>query len=109
MTPKQKLGLARKIILAAWTITLLLHLFEGAISMFVPNRYPNIEEEPWFIAIATFCLLLMIVGVRIGSLGIGTPLNVRAFFSLVFGFPCWILAATHLLIDFVMIMIIEFS
>ncbi len=85
----KRLKLAKKILFIAWIIAVI-GSFIFLHYRFLVNGEGNIEVPIWanipFIAGS----ILMLIGVLIGSRGVGAPLDVKRFFSLLLGYPCWI-------------------
>ena len=84
-----RLKLAKKILFIACIIAVLgscIALYYGIF----PGNKGHIDVPYWtqipFIAGS----ILMLIGVLLGSRGVGLALSLSRFFSLLFGYPCWI-------------------
>jgi hypothetical protein len=100
MSDDQRLRTATKIILFGWASAIL-----GAISVLL-LRFNIIEyggQLPvWIIPFFVIGSLLMLVGLLLGSRGVGVPLDTARLFFLILGYPCWIAAAIYVTIMFVL-------
>jgi hypothetical protein len=85
----KRLKLAKKILFLAWIVAVI-----GSI-IFLYYRFSvsgedNIEVPIWANIPFFAGSILMLIGVLLGSRGVGVPLDVKRFFSLLLGYPCWI-------------------
>ena len=92
---------SKKLIFIAWIITAVWDLFLQVLQHFGLFNY-NPQDIPFRVAIVfIFAAVLILYGLWLGSRGIGTPLSIRVFLSLLFGYPCWIPVSIFLVVNFV--------
>jgi hypothetical protein len=84
-----RLKLSKKILFIAWIIAVLGSFI--ALYYTIPPGNNDHTNVPYWAHIPFIAgSILMLVGVLLGSRGVGVPLSVNRLFSLVFGYPCWI-------------------
>ncbi len=101
MDINQKFRISKRLIFTAWVITLVWDSFLRVLDHFHLFHYDP-QDIPFPAAtVFIFAAIMMLYGLWLGSRGIGIPLSIRVFLSLLFGYPCWIPASIYLLINFV--------
>jgi hypothetical protein len=101
MDINEKFRTSKKLIFIAWVIVVTWDSFLQVLQHFDLFNYDP-QNIPFRVAIVfIFAGMLMLFGLWLGSRGIGIPLSVRVFLSLLFGYPCWIPVSILFVMKFV--------
>ena len=101
MEHSEKILMSRRLVVAGWFLAIIGAVVLNYIEIFLTNSVQEFSIPNWCIALFILASTLMLVGVLIGSRGIGKPLTPEILFSIVFGYPNWIPAAIYLFLVFV--------
>ena len=90
----QRLKIAKKLILAGWALAIIGAFFVLLLRL---NLIEYEHQIPiWIMPFFAGGSILLLGGALLGSRGVGVPLDVQRFFSLILGYPCWIGAVFYI-------------
>lgn len=93
MNKNRRERFAKKIVFSGWIFAVI-----GAIifMLFKLQIFGNYDQVPiWIIPFYILGSILMLIGIILGSRGIGEPLDKERLMSLTFGYPCWVAAIVY--------------
>ncbi len=96
MTNSEKILLSKKLVISGWILAIIGAAILNYIEIFLAETEQGFSIPNWCIALFILASALMLIGVLLGSRGVGKPLTAESLFSIAFGHPNWIPALIYL-------------